>query len=211
MQLEVPVIGILRGIEAEIFRPLMQASFAAGLQAIEVTMNTPGAETIITANRDHVPAGKYLGMGTVRNLAEARKACDAGAMFFVTPNLDPEVIAFGKSNDIPVIAGALTPTEVYKAWQTGASMVKVFPCGSMGGSLYIKELRGPFDHIPLVAVGGVRRENARDHLEAGATALGVGMSLFGEQAVKQKDWEAVGRNVKEFIKLCGNFEFYRQI
>jgi len=202
VQLEVPIIGILRGIDAEIFRPLLQASFAAGLQAIEVTMNTSGAEAIIAANRDHVPVGKYLGMGTVRNLAEARKAGDAGAMFFVTPNLDPEVIAFGNSNKIPVIAGALTPTEVYKAWQAGAAMVKIFPCGIMGGALYIKELRGPYDHIPLVAVGGVRRENARDHLEAGATALGVGMSLFGEQAVKQRDWQAVQKNVEQFIKHC---------
>ena len=202
MKLEIPVIGILRGIGAEKFSPLMQAAFSAGLQAIEVTMNTPGAEGIIGANRDQVPAGKYLGMGTVRNLSEARTAHESGAMFFVSPNVDPEVIEFARKNDIPLIAGALTPTEVYRAWGAGAAMVKIFPCRSLGGPSYIRELRGPFEHIPLVAVGGVTIENVGDHLQAGAAAVGVGISLFGEQAVKEEDWEAVRKNVKKFIKRC---------
>ena len=202
MQLEVPVIGILRGIDAEVFGPLMQAAFAAGLQAIEVTINTSGAEAIITANRDLVPTGKYLGMGTIRNLAEAGKAHAAGAMFFVTPNVEPEVIAFGRGKEIPVIAGALTPTEVYKAWEAGASMVKVFPSRSLGGPVYIKELKGPFDDIPLVAVGGVTIENVREYFQAGATAVGVGISLFGEHAVRAGDWDAVGKNVEKFIQRC---------
>lgn len=202
MKLEVPVIGILRGIGSEKFTHLMQAAFAAGLQAIEVTMNTPGAEGIIAANRDRVPAGKYLGMGTICNLQQARKAYESGAMFFVTPNVEPEVIAFARHKDIPVIAGALTPTEVYRAWEAGAAMVKVFPCRALGGPRYIRELRGPFDHIPLVAVGGVTIENVQAHLQAGAAAVGVGISLFGEQAVLAGDWKAVRRNVEEFIRRC---------
>jgi 2-dehydro-3-deoxyphosphogluconate aldolase/(4S)-4-hydroxy-2-oxoglutarate aldolase len=202
MQLDVPVVGILRGIGADDFGSLMQASFAAGLQAIEITMNTSGAEEIIGANRNKVPAGKYLGMGTLRNLAEAERAYKAGAMFFVTPNIDVDVIAFAGSKDIPVVVGALTPTEVYKAWEAGASMVKVFPCRSLGGAQYIRELRGPFDHIPLVAVGGVTIDNVREYLQAGASGVGVGMSLFGEQAVAAKDWDAVSRNVAQFIRRC---------
>ncbi len=202
LKLDVPVIGILRGIGAEGFSSLMRAAFSAGLQAIEVTMNTPGAEGIIAANRESVPAGKYLGMGTIRNLSEARKAYEAGAMFFVTPNVDPEVIEFGRNKDIPVISGALTPTEVYRAWEAGAAMVKVFPCRSLGGPAYIRELRGPFDHIPIVAVGGVTIENGREHLQAGASAVGVGISLFGEQAVSAGDWNRVGKNVEQFIRRC---------
>jgi 2-dehydro-3-deoxyphosphogluconate aldolase/(4S)-4-hydroxy-2-oxoglutarate aldolase len=202
MQLKIPVIGILRGISADQFGPLMQAAFAAGLQAIEVTMNTPGAAGIITAHRDRVPAGKYLGMGTVRNLEEAGQAFEAGAMFFVTPNVDPEVIEFARNKDIPIIAGALTPTEVYRAWEAGAVMVKVFPCRSLGGPRYIRELRGPFEHIPLVAVGGVTIENGREYLQAGASALGTGISLFGEQEVKAGDWGAVRKNVEAFIRRC---------
>ena len=202
MQLVVPLVGIVRGIEAEKFKPLLETSFSAGLQALEVTMNTPGAAGIIAANRDRVPAGKYLGMGTVRNLPEARKAHAAGAMFLVTPNVDPEVMEFARNKVIPVIAGALTPTEVYKAWAAGAAMVKVFPCRALGGALYIRELLGPFDHIPLVAVGGVTIENAQEHLQAGATALGVGISLFGEQAVSAGDWKTVYKNVERFIQRC---------
>jgi 2-dehydro-3-deoxyphosphogluconate aldolase/(4S)-4-hydroxy-2-oxoglutarate aldolase len=202
MQLDVPVIGILRGIGADVFGPLMQASFAAGLQAIEVTMNTPGAEEIIAGNRDNVPSGKFLGMGTLRNLAEAERAYKAGAMFFVTPNLDLDVIGFARSKDIPVIAGGLTPTEVYRAWDAGASIVKVFPCRSLGGPQYIRELRGPFDHIPLVAVGGVTLDNVGEYLQAGATGVGVGLSLFGKQAVADKDWGAVRQNVERFLQRC---------
>ena len=100
MLLEVPVIGILRGIGADVSSPLMEAAFAAGLQAIEITMNTFGAEEIVAANMEYVPDGRYLGMGTVRNLAEARKAYAAGAMFFVTPNVEPKVITFGRDNNI---------------------------------------------------------------------------------------------------------------
>ena len=204
MLLEVPVIGILRGIGADVSSPLMEAAFAAGLQAIEITMNTFGAEEIVAANREYVPDGRYLGMGTVRNLAEARKAYAAGAMFFVTPNVEPEVIAFGRDNNIPVIAGGLTPTELYSAWKAGASMVKVFPCRSLGGPLYIKELRGPFEGIPLAAVGGVTIENAGEYFKAGATAVGVGISLFGEQAVQAGDWDAVQENVGKFIQNCSS-------
>jgi 2-dehydro-3-deoxyphosphogluconate aldolase/(4S)-4-hydroxy-2-oxoglutarate aldolase len=165
-------------------------------------MNTPGAEEIIAGSRDNVPAGKYLGMGTVRNITEAERAYDAGAMFFVTPNIDVEVIGFARSRDVPVVAGALTPTEVYKAWDAGASMVKVFPCRALGGPQYIRELRGPFDYISLVAVGGVTIENVSEYLQAGAKAVGVGISLFGEQAVAAKDWKAVGENVENFIQRC---------
>ena len=204
MKLEIPVIGIVRGIGAERFGLLMQASFAAGLQAIEVTMNTPGAAGIIRAHRDQVPAGKYLGMGTVRNLSEARQAYEAGAMFFVSPNVDRKVIEFACSNDIPFICGALTPTEVYDAWEAGAGMIKVFPCRAPGGQHYIRELCGPFDHIPLVAVGGVTIENVSEYLRSGAAAVGVGISLFGEQAVQEEDWAVVRKNVDRFIKRCSS-------
>ena len=202
LNLDVPVIGILRGIGADRFSFLMQAAFSAGLQAIEVTMNTPGAEAIIAANRDRVPAGKYLGMGTIRNPLEAQKAYEAGAMFIVTPNADPEVIELARTRGIPVIAGALTPTEVYRTWEAGAAMVKVFPCRALGGPHYIRELCGPFDHIPFVAVGGVTLENAREYMQAGAAAVGVGISLFGEQAVSAEDWNGVCINVEKFIQRC---------
>ena len=201
MQLTVPVIGILRGVSADLFGEIMAAAFAAGLEAIEVTMNTEGAEGIVSRFRAAVPEGKYLGMGTIRNVIEAERAKNAGAMFMVTPNLDRMVIARANTHGIPIIAGAFTPTEVYQAWDSGADMVKVFPCRT-GGPVYIRELRGPFDRIPLVAVGGVTFANVQEYLAAGAVAVGVGASLFGADAMRQRDMEEVGRNLKQFISRC---------
>jgi 2-dehydro-3-deoxyphosphogluconate aldolase/(4S)-4-hydroxy-2-oxoglutarate aldolase len=198
--LKVPVIGILRGVDGPFFKRLMAASFAAGLQAIEVTMNTEGAEEMIAANRPLVPEGKLLGAGTVRTRAEAERALAAGAMFLVTPNLDAEVVECARSRKVPVIAGAMTPTEVHAAWKAGAAMVKVFPCGAVGGPRYIRELRGPFEEIPLVAVGGVSRDNVADYFVAGARAVGVSASLFGKAALAERDLDELTVNVKDFIR-----------
>jgi 2-dehydro-3-deoxyphosphogluconate aldolase/(4S)-4-hydroxy-2-oxoglutarate aldolase len=199
MELTTPVIGILRGISADFFGPLMDAAFQGGLQAIEVTLNTPQAEAMICAQRPRVPRGKFLGMGTICNLDMAKRAVDAGAMFLVTPNTDEKVIDYAVANDIPIVAGAFTPTEVYSAWAGGADMVKVFPCTQLGPQ-YIRDLLGPLDRVPLVAVGGVTRENVGAYLQAGARAVGVGTSLFGSRAIAQKHPEDIVLNVKSFLE-----------
>jgi len=129
MKLDVPVVGILRGVESAFFKDIMDTSFASGLQAIEITMNTEDALRIVSSNIPTVPPGKLLGMGTIRDIEEVKKAVDAGAMFLVTPNTDTAVIEYARAKSVPVISGALTPTEVYTAWSAGAEMVKVFPCG----------------------------------------------------------------------------------
>lgn len=198
MQLEVPVVGILRGVAFDFFGEVMTAAFTSGLQALEITFNTERAEDIVKAYRNQVPDGKMLGMGTIRNPYEAGKAIEAGAMFIVTPNTDPEVITYASARGVPVIAGGFTPSEVYTAWSAGAAMVKVFPCGTVGPQ-YIRELRGPFDHIPLVAVGGVHKENVKTYFDAGAAAVGVGSSLFGRDALKKRSPEAICTNVKAFL------------
>lgn len=202
MKFDAPAIGILRGVEHEFFGELMQISFVAGLTAIEVTMNTEGAAAMIREFRPAVPTGRWLGMGTIRNVDEARQAVDAGAMFLVTPNCDAKVIEYAVSEEIPIVAGALTPTEVYTAWSAGAAMVKVFPCGALGGPRYIRDLRGPFDRIPLAAVGGVTLQNLADYFAAGANAVGVATSLFGAKALREKNLEQLGRNVKNFMDHC---------
>lgn len=202
MQLDVPVIGILRGISASFFSELMPAAFAGGLQAIEVTINTDGAEKIIATNRPLVPPGKLLGMGTIRNPDEAKRAVTAGAMFLVTPNFEPRVIEFAKSKNIPVVVGALTPSEVYAAWAAGATMIKVFPCGAMGGPAYIRDLLGPFDDIPLVAVGGVSADNLAAYFAAGARGVGVSSALFGKEALAEENTAKLTENVRAFIGRC---------
>ena len=201
MKLDVPVIGIVRGVEAQFFRNLMDRAFTAGLQAIEITMNTRDALQIVSSLRSAVPAGRLLGMGTVRNRDEAEKAVGAGAMFLVTPNTDIAVIEYAGSCNVPVICGALTPTEVYTAWSAGADMIKVFPCRPFGPG-YIRELRGPFDKIPLVAVGGVTAENMNDYFDAGVMAVGASTSLFGQTALRDRDLEEIASNIRKFIALC---------
>lgn len=202
MEFDPPVIGILRGVDQEFFGELLPTAFVAGLTAIEVTMNTPGAEAMIREYRPAVPPGRWLGMDTICNPDEARRAVDAGAMFLVTPNCDPAVIDYASSEKIPVVAGALTPTEVHAAWTAGADMVKVFPCNALGGARYIRDLRGPFGHIPLAAVGGVTLQNLAEYFAAGANAVGVSTSLFGGKALREKNLEGIGRNMKQFIDAC---------
>ena len=202
MELKVPVIGILRGVESDFFGEVMQISFAAGLTALEVTMNTPNAEEMVGEYRSAVPDGKLLGMGTIRNLEEARRGVAAGAMFLVTPNLDLKVIEYAREEGIPIVTGALTPTEGYTAWAAGADLIKVFPCGAMGGAQYLKDLLGPFDQLKLVAVGGVNLANLTEYFAAGATAVGVSTSLFGAKALREKNLDQIGENVKIFIEHC---------
>ena len=199
MHLEVPVVGILRGINEDFFHDVMRVSFAAGLQALEITMNTEGVADIVSRCRPKVPKGKLLGVGTVRNLEEARVAIEAGAMFLVTPNTDTKVIEYATDKDIPVIVGAFTPTEIYNAWSAGAAMIKIFPCGVVGHE-YIREMRGPFDHIPMVAVGGVTLDNLRDYFAAGATGVGVGAALFGAEALLEKNLTKITENVGRFVR-----------
>ena len=199
------MIGILRGIEAGFFQEVMETSFNAGLQAIEITMNTEGALSIVSSNIPNLPEGNLLGMGTIRNIDEAKAAVEAGAMFLVTPNTDTQVIEYAVSKNIPVIAGAFTPTEVYAAWSAGADMIKVFPCG-MFGPQYIRELLGPLDQIPLVAVGGITSDNIKEYFKAGAAAVGAGSSLFGKKALAERNLEEIAENVNTFITLCPDWK-----
>nr|MBF0222689.1 hypothetical protein [Desulfobulbaceae bacterium] len=110
-----------------------------------------------------------------------------------------KVIEYAVAQKVPIVVGALTPTEVFTAWSAGATMVKVFPCNAMGGADYIKSLRGPFDQIPLVAVGGVTLETVVKYFDAGAKAVGVSSELFGLEALREKNIKKLTKNVKNFI------------
>ena len=196
------VIGILRGVEEDFFAEIMEVSYGAGLPALEVTLNTRGAEQIISRCRAGVPEGRYLGVGTVCTVEEAKRAVGCGAMLLVSPNCDVRVIEYARSQEVPIVAGALTPTEIHAACSAGADMVKVFPCHALGGAQYIRDLRGPFDSLPLVAVGGVTLETLDAYFAAGVNGVGVSTSLFGKEALEQKDLPSIGRNVKKFLDHC---------
>lgn len=140
-------------------------------------MDTPGAVEVLESLRSRVPANALLGAGTVTDVAGAEAALAAGASFIVTPNIDLEVIRTVRAHGIPVMPGALSPTEIWTAMKAGAEFVKVFPASAVGPA-YFRELRGPFEKIPLMASGGVNLENAAEFIKFGVDALGLGGALI---------------------------------
>lgn len=179
-------IGIARGISESDLIPSFEAALSGGFDHLEVTLNTAGAYRLIQLAASELAARAVIGAGTVTTADEAKRALDAGARFIVSPVTNPELIRFCKENGVPVYPGALTPTEIWAAWNAGAEMVKVFPVSAMGGASYIGEIKGPFDQIRLLACGGVTPENLSDFVEKGADGIAIGASLF------RKEWIAAG-------------------
>ncbi|MGG1551473.1 bifunctional 4-hydroxy-2-oxoglutarate aldolase/2-dehydro-3-deoxy-phosphogluconate aldolase [Paenibacillus ferrarius] len=177
------IIAIVRGVKEQHIVGVADALFEGGVTVMEVTLNTPGALDMIAGLQSHCGERMYIGAGTVLDLDDAKRAVAAGASFIVTPNLDEDVIRWCKAEEIPIFPGAMTPTEIVKAWKAGATAVKVFPSASLGLP-YIKELMGPLDHIPMMAVGGVTESNIKQFLDIGCYGLGIGGSLINLKEIE---------------------------
>jgi len=195
----VPIIGILRGIKKEFLLPTVNAAFDAGLRCVEITMNTADAVDLIAAAAASKRPGTFIGAGTVISGEMCADALAAGARFIVAPVTQDAVITLCKKNGVSVFPGALTPTEVFRAWELGATMVKVFPVSLAGGPKYIKELRGPFDAIPLLACGGVTLENLGDYFKAGASAIAIGASVFRPEWIKAGEFLKIRELTEEYV------------
>ena len=175
--------------------------FLAGIPIVEISMTVPGALDVISDFARHAP-DLIVGADSAWDLESARRAVDAGAMFITSPGLDSRsILEFVIKEDVVVIPGALTPTEVSTAWQAGADFVKVFPCHSMGGPRYIRALRAPFPEIPLVASGGVNQVNAGDFIAAGAVALGIGTELIPKEAVEKRNQGWITELARRFLGI----------
>lgn len=189
------ILGIIRGATIENIIPIIEASISGGIKNLEITLNSPNAiEQIKLASNQF-----NVGAGTVLTIKAAEAAVKAGAKFIVSPIADPEIINFCQDNQIPVYPGALTPSEVYRAWGLGATMVKVFPIKSVGGPDYIKELKGPFNNIKLLACGGVNAKNIKQYFAAGADAVAVGGSIFSQELMGLKKFSEIEKKVRELI------------
>ena len=195
---KLPILGIVRGVEEPLIEPLVDAAASAGLQAIEITMNTKDAAALIKKAVKSCGKRISIGAGTVVDEKSLKAALDAGATFIVTPVLVDEVVAHCVKNKIPVFPGALTPLEIYNAWKAGATMVKVFPSGFLGPE-YFTEIKGPFNDIKLLACGGVTPQNIKTYLESGANAVAFGASVFRKEWLAKKDFASVSRRIKEYI------------
>jgi 2-dehydro-3-deoxyphosphogluconate aldolase/(4S)-4-hydroxy-2-oxoglutarate aldolase len=167
----------------------VRAILNTGLGVVEVEMNTPDAAQIVEQTCREFPRA-IIGAGTVLDVDTAQRGVDAGAQFVGLLGLDDETLAYAQSRSVATIVGGLTPAEILMAWRAGASAVKVFPCGALGGDAYIAALRGTFPNIPLIAAGGVTQRSAAAFIHAGATALGIGRGMVPARAVKhhQEDW-----------------------
>lgn len=169
----------------------------AGIRLVEFTFTIPGVLDVIEAAAD--APGSIIGAGTVLTAAHARDAVSAGARFLVTPDVRPEVASAALAAGVPVFMGALTPTELSRAFNLGAAAAKVFPA-RIGGPSYVRDLLGPFPEARLIPTGGVNAANARTFLEAGALAVGAGTDVVRPDLVVQGDHAAIGERARAFIE-----------
>ena len=192
-----PVIGILRGVKEESLQGVAEASIAGGLQFLEITLNTADSLHLIKKATEQF-IDLTVGAGTVLSLEEAKKAFDSGAKFIVAPDFEEEVAAFCVENKLAYFPGALTPTEIQRAWKSGATMVKVFPASQMGPE-YFKQIKGPFDKIKLIAVGGVNPGNIKKYLGAGADAVALGGSIYSVERMENGRFLEIQKDIEEFM------------
>lgn len=197
-------IAILRAPSVTTGIAMAKAAVLGGFRLIEVTWTSDRPADVVAALRQSLAADCLVGVGTVLTPDAAKEAIAAGAQFCFSPHTDSNLIRLCQTHAVPMTPGALTPTEIVHAWQLGASSVKVFPCEAVGGAAYIRHLRGPLAHIPLVPTGGVTVEAAQRYLEAGAIAIGVSSSLFLKPLIAEGDWDAVTQRSRQLLeKLRG--------
>lgn len=195
---ELPIMGILRDAEPDVIEPLIESVISAGLKTMEITMNTEGAAGLI---KQAIKAAKnrlMVGAGTVLTLDDLHNALDAGATFIVLPTLIEDVVGYCRKNKIPVFPGALTPQEIHNAWGAGATMVKVFPAKFFGPS-YLKEIKGPFRDIELLACGGITPENIGEFISEGASAVAFGASVFKKEWLKNRNFQPIEKSIASLI------------
>jgi 2-dehydro-3-deoxyphosphogluconate aldolase/(4S)-4-hydroxy-2-oxoglutarate aldolase len=195
------VIPVIRAESAAQAMNIVDAVKAGGVDSIEITMTVPGAIKVMEQVAEQYGDEVILGAGTILDAETARAAILAGAEFIVGPSLNLGVIEICHRYSKIVCPGALTPTEVVTAWEAGADIVKIFPCGEVGGPSYIKSLKGPLPHIQMMPTGGVDLTTAADFIKAGCIALGVGTALVDRKAVAAGNWDVLTENARKFIEI----------
>jgi 2-dehydro-3-deoxyphosphogluconate aldolase / (4S)-4-hydroxy-2-oxoglutarate aldolase len=168
----------------------VEAVASGGIPIVEITMTVPGAiEVISHVTRYHPKV--IVGAGTVLKIETAEQCVDAGAQFITAPGFNSRVVEFATKHNVAVLAGALTPTEVIEAWETGSHFVKVFPCAPVGGEVYLRAINTALPQIPLIAAGGVNQQTARAFILAGATAIGIGKDLIPQDAIARRQADRI--------------------
>ena len=196
-------IGILPSVRVnsqDLARFASETLYASGIPIVEITMTVPGALQVISDLSTLFP-DLAVGAGTVLDTETAKRCIAAGARFLTSPGLVLEVVTCAKENDIVVLPGALTPTEIIAAWKAGSDFVKIFPTGHVGGVEYVRALKVPLPQIPLIATGGVNQSNASEFILAGATAIGVGIELLPKEALHSRQVDRIRVLAGRFLSM----------
>ncbi len=199
------IVAIVRGLAPEYLVRLGHAFEEGGIGLMEVTYNQSAPETwadtakAIEAVEKEFGDRLLVGAGTVITPEQVRLTYEAGGHYLVTPTMQPEIIRMGKALGLGLYPGAFTATEILAAYEAGADAVKVFPASGVGPG-YIKAIRGPLSHIPLMAVGGINEKNAADFMKAGCVGLGVGGNLVNKEWIRNGEWDKITALAKEFMK-----------
>jgi 2-dehydro-3-deoxyphosphogluconate aldolase/(4S)-4-hydroxy-2-oxoglutarate aldolase len=199
--IDIGVVPVVRTSSSEAAVRSIEAIYAGGIRAAEITMTVPGALRALEKVADQFGDKLVLGAGTVLDPETARACMLAGAEFFVTPSLRISTLEMVKRYSKVIMPGALTPTEVVTAWEHGADIVKIFPCSAVGGAKYIKALKAPLPHIEMVPTGGVNLETAADFLKAGACAVAVGGELIDAKTIKEGKYEVFEQRAKQYLEV----------
>jgi 2-dehydro-3-deoxyphosphogluconate aldolase / (4S)-4-hydroxy-2-oxoglutarate aldolase len=192
------VVAIIRMKDAAKLRRVVDAIADGGVRAIEVTMTVPGAVELIATLARSLPPEILLGAGTVTDADTARAVIDAGARYVVSPVFRREVIAACHERDVAAAPGCFTPTEILDAFDFGADVIKVFPATALGPQ-FIKDVRAPLPHVPLMPTGGVSLDNAGDWIRAGAVAVGVGSALLDTKAIEEGRFDVLTNNARRIV------------
>ncbi|MBD3881772.1 bifunctional 4-hydroxy-2-oxoglutarate aldolase/2-dehydro-3-deoxy-phosphogluconate aldolase [Phormidium tenue FACHB-886] len=192
-------IAVIRAPSFELGVQMATAVAKGGMTLIEITWNSDRPADLISHLRDKLPQCQ-IGAGTLLTRSELRLAIASGAQFLFSPHLNLELVQLAVTERVPVIPGALTPSEIVAAWQAGATCVKVFPVQAVGGVEYIRHLQAALNQIPLIPTGGVTPENAEAFLQAGAIAVGLSGHLFPQQTIAQGDWAAISQQAAQLMQ-----------
>lgn len=197
---ELGLLAVIRGPSPELTVKMVAALVAGGVFGIEITYSTPNAEEVVRTLAGQYSDRILLGMGTLTKPEQAVQAKQAGAHFLVSPICEPGLVKSMVSSGLLTMAGALSPTEVFQAYNLGVDVVKIFP-GSLGGPAYIKALKGPFPYIPMMPTGGVNATNAADWFAAGVVAVGAGSELCPPQLAKEGKFDEISQKAADFVKV----------
>jgi len=199
--LEVGIIPVVRASSGSQAIQAAEAVCGGGIPVVELTMTVPGALEVIAKLAKGMGKEVLVGSGTVLDADSARRCLDAGAQFLVSPGFDLATVQLANSAGVLIMAGALTPTEVIAAWKAGSDLVKVFPCGNVGGAKYIKALKAPLPQVPMVPTGGVNLETAADFLRAGSAALGIGGELISASALRSGNVKTITDAARQYVSI----------